>query len=91
MAKTAVLGDSQGSVNLNPATHSTETIHGEDLAADGGVGSGLGDSYVDGKGSKAYASHHENQDEDEGMEDGGVLGLLAQIYGAKGQGPARVI
>jgi autophagy-related protein 9 len=25
------------------------------------------------------------------MKDGGVLGLLAQIYGTKGQGPARVI
>lgn len=93
MAQTAVLGDSQGSVNplANPAARSAEGIRGEDMAADGGVGSGLGESYVDGNGVKAYGSQHEDRDEDEGMEDGGVLGLLAQIYGAKGQGPARVI
>ncbi|KIM81479.1 hypothetical protein PILCRDRAFT_8828 [Piloderma croceum F 1598] len=41
----------------------------------GGVGSELGDLMM----------------EDDGMKDGGVLGLLAQIYGTKGQGPARVI
>lgn len=93
MAQTAVLGDSQGSVNpiANPAARSAEAIRSEDLAADGGVGSGLGESYVDGKGGRVYSSQHEDRDEDESMEDGGVLGLLAQIYGAKGQGPARVI
>ncbi|KAF7980150.1 hypothetical protein HWV62_39601 [Athelia sp. TMB] len=93
MAQTAVLGDSQGSVHpaANAAARSADTIKGEDLAADGGVGSGLGDSYVDGKGVKAYNSQHEDREEEDGMDDGGVLGLLAQIYGAKGQGPARVI
>jgi len=92
MAQTAVLGDSHGSVDLAPPpSHGDEGIHDEDLAPDGGVGSELGDSYVDGKRSKAYTTQQDDGDEDDGMEDGGVLGLLAQIYGTKGQGPARVI
>jgi len=91
MAQTAVLGDSHGSEGLPPPSHGDEDVHDEDLAADGGVGSELGDSYVDGKRSKAYTSQQDDGDEDDGMKDGGVLGLLAQIYGTKGQGPARVI
>jgi autophagy-related protein 9 len=91
MAQTAVLGDSHGSVELAPPpSHGDEEILNEDMAADGEVGSELGDSYVDGKRSKAYPSQDDG-DEDDGMDDGGVLGLLAQIYGTKGQGPARVI
>ena len=54
------------------------TIHPEDVAPDGGVGSGLGESYVDG--ARRYGVGREDEDED-GIEDGGgVLELLAQIY-----------
>jgi autophagy-related protein 9 len=60
----------------------------EDISADGGVGSSLGESYVDG-GRQAVARDAEAEEED-GLEDGGVLGLLAQIYGRR-EGPARVI
>jgi autophagy-related protein 9 len=92
MAQTAVLGDSHGSIQLPPPpSRDDDGTHDEDSAADGGVGSELGDSYVDGKQSKAYASQPDDGDEDDEMEDGGVLGLLAQIYGTKGQGPARVL
>lgn len=96
MAQTAVLGDSQGSITLSPPLRPRKAvIPDEDFAADGGVGSGLGGSYVDGEEVKRSKpkpySQQEDGDEDEGLADGGVLGLLAQIYGAKGQGPARVI
>jgi autophagy-related protein 9 len=93
MAQTAVLGDSHGSegLPLPPSNDDDEEVHEEDSAADGGVGSELDDSYVDGKRSKAYTSQQDDGDEDDEMKDGGVLGLLAQIYGTKGQGPARVI
>lgn len=98
MAQTAVLGDSHGSISLappvdDPLSHGDESMHGDDTASDGEVGSelGLGDSYVDGKRLKTYISPQDYVEEDEEMEDGGVLGLLAQIYGTKGQGPARVI
>lgn len=87
MAQTAVLGDSQGSVLPPPALPS---IRNEDRAADGGVDSTLGDSYVDGNanGTKPYESQQEGVNDDEELEDGGVLGLLAQIYTAKGsRGP----
>jgi autophagy-related protein 9 len=71
IAQTAVLGDSHGSEGL-PLPPSN-----------GGVGSELGDSYVGGKRSKAYASQQDDGDQDNGIKDGGVLqvGLLAQIYG----------
>jgi len=100
MAQTAVLGDSQGSVMpLNPAAQvppSTSIIPEEELAPDGGVGSMLGESYVDGKRPSA-GGQSQMQDEDEGLDDGGVLGLLAQIYGTganvkgRGRGPPRAI
>ncbi|KAJ7905849.1 putative transmembrane protein [Mycena olivaceomarginata] len=91
-AQTAILGDSQESV---PVAHTTATSaqgHGdnimeEDRSPDGGVGSGLGESYVDGKQAVARADIEE---EDDGLEDGGVLGLLAEIYGRR-EGPSRVI
>jgi len=83
MAQTAVLGDSQGSV-LPPTP--LPRIRDEDRAVGGGVDSTLGDSYVDGdtSGTKPYESQQEGIDDDEGLEDGGVLGLLAQIYATKG-------
>ncbi|OAX41698.1 putative transmembrane protein [Rhizopogon vinicolor AM-OR11-026] len=79
MAQTAVLGDSQGSIAA------PLPIRDEDKALDGGVGSGLGDSYVDGdsKGKKPYDSQQEGINDEEELEDGGVLGLLAQIYATK--------
>lgn len=97
MAQTAVLGDSQGSVAAQtPTARSPGRISPADLAADGGVGSELGESYVDGGDAKrvnpqAYAD--QDDEDDENLADGGVLGLLAQIYETKGQGqgPARVI
>ncbi|KIJ69103.1 hypothetical protein HYDPIDRAFT_36195 [Hydnomerulius pinastri MD-312] len=87
MAQTAVLGDSQGSIAPPPP------IRDEDRAKDGGVGSGLGDSYVDGdtKGTRPYESQQEGINDEEELEDGGVLGLLAQIYAAKGPKPVPVI
>lgn len=91
MAQTAVLGDSHGSEGLPPPPPNDPLSQDEDLAEGADVGSELGDSYVDGKQAKVSASQHEGGDDEEGLEDGGVLGLLAQIYGAKNQGPSRVI
>jgi autophagy-related protein 9 len=103
MAKTAVLGDSSMNVALNAGSPGIVSAGGppakpialEDRTPDEGVGSGLGESYVDGgrarvEGPSVTVSQVE---EDDGLEDGGVLGLLAQIYGtrARGQGPARAI
>ncbi|KAL1709709.1 putative transmembrane protein [Schizophyllum commune] len=90
MAQTAVLGDSQGSVMPQGRP---EGVHGQinddDLAADGGVASGLEGSYVDGaRRTRPYGDGQEEEEEEE--EDGGVLGLLAQIYGGR-QGPTRVL
>ena len=49
---------------------------------------GLGDSYVDGAKRQIQPFVAEQDDEEERLlEDGGVLGLLAQIYGRReGQG-----
>ncbi|KIM49348.1 hypothetical protein M413DRAFT_438535 [Hebeloma cylindrosporum] len=84
-APSAVLGDSQGSVQLGAASRSKSGsgILSEDVAPTDGVGSGLGESYVDG--AKRYGERREDEEED-GLEDGGVLGLLAQIYGRR-EGP----
>ncbi|RDB21088.1 Autophagy-related protein 9 [Hypsizygus marmoreus] len=91
-AQTAVLGDSQGSIQVDATARASGTEHSitpEDLEPDGGVGSGLGESYVDGaKRSRPYGDIDE-EDED-GLQDGGVLGLLAQIYGRK-EGAAGVL
>ena len=78
----AVLGDSQGSVQLGAASRS-KSGPADDVAPDGGVGSGLGESYVDG--TNRYGGGREDEEE-EGLDDGGVLGLLAQIYGRR-EGP----
>ncbi|KZT70066.1 APG9-domain-containing protein [Daedalea quercina L-15889] len=100
MAQTVALGDSQGSI-MPPSARATQstardTIPEEELAADGGVGSGLGESYVDTR-RRTSSSQVREDEEDEGMADGGVLGMLAQIYGAgadvkgRGRGPPRAI
>ncbi|KAJ6525751.1 autophagy protein Apg9-domain-containing protein [Mycena capillaripes] len=85
MAQTAVLGDSQGSVHVARTTATQghgDNIMEEDISADG-----LGESYVDGG---RQARVEVEPEEEDGLEDGGVLGLLAQIYGRR-EGPARVI
>lgn len=97
MAQTAVLGDSQGSVVPSPhlGGPGASVIPEEELAPDGGVGSGLGGSYVDGRRPQPRSSDMEREREEEGLEDGGVLGLLAQIYGTgvnlkgRGRGPPK--
>ncbi|TFK30029.1 APG9-domain-containing protein [Coprinopsis marcescibilis] len=96
MAQTAVLGDSQGSIQLGGTSPSGAE------QADAGSSSakleaeakeptelmqnevGLGDSYVDGakRATKPYVVEGGEEEEDE-LEDGGVLGLLAQIYGRR--------
>ncbi|KAG1895073.1 uncharacterized protein F5891DRAFT_1254099 [Suillus fuscotomentosus] len=88
MAQTAILGNSQGSIAPLPPP-----ILDEDRDLDGGVGSGLGDSYIDGdtQGKKPYESQEEGINDEEELEDGGVLGLLAQIYAAKGPKHVPVI
>ena len=99
VAQTAVLGDSHGSIGppLPEASLQTSAIPEEDLAEDGGVGSALGESYVDGRRPKGPYVSQSQQEEDEELEDGGVLGLLAQIYGTgvnlkgRGRGPPRAI
>ncbi|TRM58606.1 hypothetical protein BD626DRAFT_181201 [Schizophyllum amplum] len=89
MAQTAVLGDSQGSVmpQAEPGVEASQIPDG-DFAADGGVASGLEGSYVDG--GRRARPYGDVQDEEEDEDDGGVLGLLAQIYGGR-QGPTRVL
>lgn len=88
-APSVVLGDSQGSVQLGASKSRGSGILPEEVAADGGVGSGLGESYVDGA-RRSGAGGGGEEEEEEGMEDGGVLGLLAQIYGRR-DGPAVVM
>ncbi|KAK7053152.1 autophagy protein atg9 [Paramarasmius palmivorus] len=89
-AQTVVLGDSQGSVM--PATVTagkvpTTVIPDEEVGPDGVM---EGDrSYVDGAAGKR-PKPIEEEEEDEGMEDGGVLGLLAQIY-ARRDAPSRPV
>ncbi|KAF9473774.1 APG9-domain-containing protein [Pholiota conissans] len=85
-ATSAVLGDSQGSEHLAAAQRAVGVAAkapvlglGSDDASERGVVSGLGESYVDGAGRFTGR----DEEEEEGMEDGGVLGLLAQIYGRK--------
>ncbi|KDQ60878.1 hypothetical protein JAAARDRAFT_151722 [Jaapia argillacea MUCL 33604] len=94
MAQTAVLGDSQGSVRAESHPPSPRGIPEADLAPDGGVGSGLGESYVDGaaKRTRSYGGVSQSQqEEEEEMEDGGIIGLLQQIYGRGVTAPSRVI
>jgi len=81
-AQTVVLGDSQGSEVLKPVSRPNECPSDEDAVVEGGVGSGLGGSYVDGA-KPSRANFTSTEDEDGPLEDG-VLGLLAQIYGARG-------
>ncbi|KAG6844926.1 hypothetical protein H0H87_002410 [Tephrocybe sp. NHM501043] len=91
-AQTAVLGDSQGSVLAAPAVRITEpaaqsgSIASEDKDIE--LDDGLGGSYADG--AKRTRNFGEGEEEEEDLQDGGVLGLLAQIYGRK-EGAAGVL
>jgi len=93
-APTAVLGDSQGSIRLSATSTGVSRTRkdprrlSEEIVADEGVVSGLGESYVDG--TKQYVGRTAEEEEEESLEDGGVLGLLAQIYGRR-DGPAVVM
>lgn len=99
VAQTAILDDSNGSAARSAPEINIQasTIPEEDLVEDGGVGSMLGESYVDGRRPKGPSVIQSQQEEDEELEDGGVLGLLAQIYGTgvnvkgRGRGPPRAI
>lgn len=87
-AQTAVLGDSQGSVvpaDTGRTSGAESGIPPEDLEPDGGVGSGLGESYVDG--AKRQRVFDGEEEDEEGLRDGGVLSLLAQIYGRREGAP----
>lgn len=104
MAQTAVLGDSQGSIAPVPVSVPVheQAIPEEDLDLDGGVGSMLGESYVDGKRPTAGlrsggGEGARGEDGEDDIEDGGVLALLGQIYGTgvnlkgRGRGPPKAI
>jgi autophagy-related protein 9 len=88
LAQTAVLGDSGGT--LPHASVGASEIASEDRAADGGIASGLEGSYVDGtaRRSRGAAPGQSMQEEEDELADGGVLGLLAQIYSGPGEGRA---
>jgi len=63
---------------------SLSAIRDEDKALDGGVGSELGDSYVEDirmqKAGKTFLPVASERQEDDELQDAGVLGLLGQIY-----------
>lgn len=79
-APSVTLGDSHhASQQMQPTTVAKSDAPPEDVAIDdAGVGSALGESYVDG--AHRFRGFEEEED---GVEDGGVLGLLAQIYGRR--------
>ncbi|KAI0032191.1 autophagy protein Apg9-domain-containing protein [Vararia minispora EC-137] len=87
MARTAVLGDS--GTTLPPAASESEIVP-EDRAADDGIADGLEGSYVDGAARRGRGAPpgQSMQEEEEELADGGVLGLLAQIYSGPGEGRA---
>lgn len=67
---------------------SVQTIPSDDRDDDGGVGSELGDSYVDGDHKRRVdgtaeqtALREQEREELEELADGGMVGLLTQIYG----------
>jgi autophagy-related protein 9 len=91
LAKTVVLEDS----HVEPPEKKVEVDAGEVDEMIGGSGLGLGESYVDGarRTTTGYGDGQEGEQEGEGediLEDGGVLGLLAQIYGRR-EGPVRAL
>ena len=78
-APSVTLGDSHhGSQQIQPTNVANLDAPPDEVIDDAGVGSTLEESYVDG--THRYGGVEEEED---GVEDGGVLGLLAQIYGRR--------
>ncbi|KAF9454588.1 APG9-domain-containing protein [Macrolepiota fuliginosa MF-IS2] len=97
LAKTVLLEDSQADDKKKDEKKiggGESEIMGDDSGMIGESGLGVGESYVDGakRERMGYGDGQDGgQDEDEEfLEDGGVLGLLAQIYGRR-EGPVRGI
>lgn len=95
LAKTVVLEDSQvESLGKKEKKAEDKVIDvGEGDGMIGGSGLGLGESYVDGarRTRTGYGDGQDGGQDGDGeelLEDGGVLGLLAQIYGRR-EGPVR--
>ncbi|KAI0065542.1 APG9-domain-containing protein [Artomyces pyxidatus] len=104
MARTAVLGDSDGSIAPPVLREGSGELgdepDGSGTMIGGGGARALGGSYVDGvvrggqrkaRGSGFRGGLSMQEEEEEEAEDGGVLGLLAQIYSGKGHAVGRVI
>jgi autophagy-related protein 9 len=66
---------------MQPTRADKSDVHPENIVLDKGVGSTLGESYVDG--AHHYGGINREEEEEDGVEDDGVLGLLAQIYGRR--------
>jgi autophagy-related protein 9 len=96
LAKTVVLEDShlESSEKKGKKAEDEFVDAGEEDEMIGGSGLGLGESYVDGarRTRTGYGDGQEGEQEgdEEFLEDGGVLGLLAQIYGRR-EGPVRAL
>ncbi|XP_006458033.1 hypothetical protein AGABI2DRAFT_183133 [Agaricus bisporus var. bisporus H97] len=95
LAKTVVLEDSQvESLEKKEKKAEDKVVDvGEGDGMIGGSGLGLGESYVDGarRTRTGYGDGQDGGQDGDGeelLEDGGVLGLLAQIYGRR-EGPVR--
>jgi autophagy-related protein 9 len=81
-APSVTLGDSHhASPQVQPTSAVKSDVLPEDIVADGGVRSNLGESYVDG--AHRFGGINREEEEEDVVEDGGVLGLLAQIYGRR--------
>ena len=80
-----LLQDTAKSADQTPVQSvSIHAVRRGDRAPDGGVGSELGDSYVDEismrKAGKIFLPVHSERQDEEELRDAGMLGLLAQIY-----------
>ncbi|KAG6876749.1 hypothetical protein C0993_000726 [Termitomyces sp. T159_Od127] len=80
-ARTAVLGDSHGSVRVHEHPEEAAPQRADPPAEEIELDGELEGSYADG--AKRARAFGEGEEEEEDMQDGGVLGLLAQIYGRK--------
>jgi autophagy-related protein 9 len=102
VAQSVALGDSDGSIALAPLQAPAAQVQvqttiqsgsGELLAVDseGDVRSALGESYVDGarRHARGGVGRSMQEEEEELGADGGVLGLLAQIYNGTAGGASR--
>ncbi|EJD05712.1 APG9-domain-containing protein [Fomitiporia mediterranea MF3/22] len=94
-----MMGEGLAESNINPfpsqihqqgqSVTVEDTLRSNDLSREGEVHSELGESYVDGKMQRGRTNtlpSSSQRDESGPVEDGGMLGLLAQIYGTRGPG-----